>query len=207
MRNIIICCDGTGNEISENISNVLKLYRCLRKTEKTQPRQLVYYDPGVGTLARYLAGGREAILTIASSRHALWLGLLFVLSAGFAREYDGEDLLHEPGHLLLPLGASLVSSLLLFGVLSLGRATEEGEPPWGLRYLSFLGLFWMTAPLAWLYAVPYELYEKHAIRRYGFHGTSHRYVSMKAAEQYPDARAFIFNYRDQAGPRRAQGRR
>ena len=52
MRNIIICCDGTGNEISENISNVLKLYRCLRKTEKTQPRQLVFYDPGVGTLAR-----------------------------------------------------------------------------------------------------------------------------------------------------------
>ena len=52
MRNIIICCDGTGNEISENISNVLKLYRCLRKTEKTQPRQLVYYDPGVGTLTR-----------------------------------------------------------------------------------------------------------------------------------------------------------
>jgi uncharacterized protein (DUF2235 family) len=52
MRNIIICCDGTGNEISENISNVLKLYRCLRKTEKTSPRQLVYYDPGVGTLER-----------------------------------------------------------------------------------------------------------------------------------------------------------
>lgn len=52
MRNIIICCDGTGNEISENISNVLKLYRCLRKTEKTEPRQIVYYDPGVGTLTR-----------------------------------------------------------------------------------------------------------------------------------------------------------
>ena len=52
MRNIVICCDGTGNEISQNISNVLKLYRCVRKTEKTQPRQLVFYDPGVGTLAR-----------------------------------------------------------------------------------------------------------------------------------------------------------
>ncbi len=51
-RNIVILCDGTGNEISENISNVLKLYRCLRKTPKTSPRQLVYYDPGVGTLAR-----------------------------------------------------------------------------------------------------------------------------------------------------------
>jgi hypothetical protein len=27
-NNLVICCDGTGNEISENISNVLKLYRC-----------------------------------------------------------------------------------------------------------------------------------------------------------------------------------
>src|SRR6187551_438714 len=51
-RHIVICCDGTGNEISENISNVLKLYRTLRKTEKTHPNQLVFYDPGVGTLAR-----------------------------------------------------------------------------------------------------------------------------------------------------------
>ena len=52
MKNIVICCDGTGNEISENISNVLKLYRCLRKTPKTSPVQAVFYDPGVGTLAR-----------------------------------------------------------------------------------------------------------------------------------------------------------
>ena len=52
MKNIVICCDGTGNEISENISNVLKLYRMLRKTGKTEPHQLVFYDPGVGTLAR-----------------------------------------------------------------------------------------------------------------------------------------------------------
>ena len=49
-KNLVICCDGTGNEISENISNVLKLYRCLRKTEKTSPRQMVFYDPGVGTV-------------------------------------------------------------------------------------------------------------------------------------------------------------
>jgi uncharacterized protein (DUF2235 family) len=52
MKNIIILCDGTGNEISENISNVLKFYRCLRKTDRSEPRQMVFYDPGVGTLAR-----------------------------------------------------------------------------------------------------------------------------------------------------------
>lgn len=37
-------------------------------------------------------------------------------------------------------------------------------------------------PKAYLYAVPYELYEKYHVRRYGFHGTSHRYVSKRAAE-------------------------
>jgi uncharacterized protein (DUF2235 family) len=52
VKNIVVCCDGTGNEISENISNVLKLYRTLRKTGKTEPQQVVFYDPGVGTLAR-----------------------------------------------------------------------------------------------------------------------------------------------------------
>lgn len=35
---------------------------------------------------------------------------------------------------------------------------------------------------AYLYGLPYELYEKYRIRRYGFHGTSHRYVSKRAAE-------------------------
>ena len=36
-------------------------------------------------------------------------------------------------------------------------------------------------PYAYLYALPYEFYEKYRIRRYGFHGTSHRYVAGKAA--------------------------
>ncbi|HOJ88735.1 MAG TPA: acetate kinase [Pseudothermotoga sp.] len=35
---------------------------------------------------------------------------------------------------------------------------------------------------AFLYPIPYEFYEKYRIRRYGFHGTSHRYVSRRAAE-------------------------
>ncbi|MFZ2324969.1 MAG: acetate kinase [Ignavibacteriaceae bacterium] len=37
-------------------------------------------------------------------------------------------------------------------------------------------------PKAYLYGIPYELYKKHKIRRYGFHGTSHLYVSQRAAE-------------------------
>ena len=43
--------------------------------------------------------------------------------------------------------------------------------------------FHQTMPdYAYLYALPYEYYEKYKIRRYGFHGTSHRYVSMRAAD-------------------------
>lgn len=36
-------------------------------------------------------------------------------------------------------------------------------------------------PVAYMYALPYELYEKYRIRRYGFHGTSHRYVARRAS--------------------------
>ncbi len=43
--------------------------------------------------------------------------------------------------------------------------------------------FHQTMPSkAFMYAVPYEQYEKHQVRRYGFHGTSHMYVSRRVAE-------------------------
>ena len=43
--------------------------------------------------------------------------------------------------------------------------------------------FHQTMPdYAYLYAIPYELYKKYGVRRYGFHGTSHRYVSQRVCE-------------------------
>ncbi|MDA3815797.1 MAG: acetate kinase [Prolixibacteraceae bacterium] len=43
--------------------------------------------------------------------------------------------------------------------------------------------FHQTMPKhAYMYGVPYSLYEKYGIRRYGFHGTSHRYVSQRACD-------------------------
>jgi uncharacterized protein (DUF2235 family) len=46
-KNIVVCCDGTGNEVKENLSNVLKLYRIAERNAE----QVVFYDPGVGTLS------------------------------------------------------------------------------------------------------------------------------------------------------------
>jgi uncharacterized protein (DUF2235 family) len=53
-KNIVICCDGTGNEIGTTISNVLKLFRILEKSN----RQRVYYSAGVGTIGQQNAWQR-----------------------------------------------------------------------------------------------------------------------------------------------------
>jgi len=111
----------------------------------------------LSTLFRMLIGNRQSIVAIAGCRNSLWLGALFVLSAGFAREYDGEDLFHEPWHLLLPLLASLVTSFVLFSILYLAIRQHSATPVAFLpSYRRFLSLYWMTAPLAWLYAIPVE---------------------------------------------------
>ena len=54
-----------------------------------------------------------------------------------------------------------------------------GKPQVGV----FDTAFHQTMPeKAYLYAIPYEMYDKYKVRRYGFHGTSHKYVSARAAE-------------------------
>ncbi|VEU82711.1 acetate/propionate family kinase [Acholeplasma hippikon] len=46
-------------------------------------------------------------------------------------------------------------------------------------------------PINYLYATPYEWYENHKVRKYGFHGTSHQYVSHRAAEILNNPKAKI----------------
>ena len=64
---------------------------------------------------------------------------------------------------MLPPAASLVVSFLLFGVL-LAVAARRALSGFGRRYLSFLGVFWMTAPLAWIYAIPFERFLDATVR-------------------------------------------
>jgi hypothetical protein len=110
----------------------------------------------VRTIFLYLIGNRQAILDIAADRRWLGIGALFVLSAGLAREYDQEDLLHEWWYLLIPFGASLLTSLVLYSLISLAARKQRDHRTYWANYSRFLGLYWMTAPLAWLYAIPYE---------------------------------------------------
>ena len=47
-KNIIVCCDGTGNEYGPENTNVVKLFRVLKRD---YINQIAYYDPGVGTMS------------------------------------------------------------------------------------------------------------------------------------------------------------
>lgn len=111
----------------------------------------------LSTLLKFLVGSRQAIIKVATCRGSLLLGGLLVLSAGFAREYDGEDLLHDPWYLLVPLVASFATCTLLYCLLYLAARSRAQPVPAFARYFpTFLSLYWMTAPLAWLYAIPVE---------------------------------------------------
>ncbi|OGF34030.1 hypothetical protein A2482_04870 [Candidatus Falkowbacteria bacterium RIFOXYC2_FULL_48_21] len=61
--------------------------------------------------------------------------------------------------------------------------------PWAKNYAVFDTAFHATMPdYAYLYALPYALYKKYDIRRYGFHGISHQYVSSIAARKLKKAK-------------------
>jgi acetate kinase len=64
-----------------------------------------------------------------------------------------------------------------------GIYAMQGLLPDTPQVATFDTAFHQTMPeYAYMYAIPYSLYKKYGIRRYGFHGTSHRYVSHRACE-------------------------
>lgn len=74
------------------------------------------------------------------------------------------------------------------------RACEEILPKGTKMVLCFDTSFHQTIPeYAYLYAIPYEYYDKYKIRRYGFHGTSHKYVygEFCKVENKPNANVIV----------------
>ena len=79
---------------------------------------------------------------------------------------------------LIPL-APLHNSAHVQGIRACIEVFGESVP----EVVVFDTAFHSTMPQkAFIYPVPYEYYEKYSVRRYGFHGTSHRYVSARCAE-------------------------
>src|SRR5262245_58623619 len=98
-KNIVVCCDGTGNEYGENNTNVVKLFRMIEKDPRSQ---IAYYDPGVGTLSA------PAALTKLTKALTKLLGLAFAYGVSTNLEDAYEYLMDkfEPGDKVFLFGFS-----------------------------------------------------------------------------------------------------
>jgi uncharacterized protein (DUF2235 family) len=130
-KNIVILCDGTGNEFGDRNSNVVKLRQALKNDP---PRQVIYYHPGVGTK------GATNALTTAGKVWTKIRGLAFGygLSENIADAYRFLMQTFEAGDQVYLFGFSrgaytaraLCGMLRMFGLLAPGN---EGLIPYALR--------------------------------------------------------------------------
>ena len=146
-------------------------------------------------------GEKETIFT-AIPEHTIGVRLIFdVLTSEKYGAVKSIDEIDAVGHRMVHGGEKFSRSTLLTDeVLEVFEACNELAPlhnPANLKGVNavkevapeipqvgvFDTAFHQTMPdYAYMYALPYELYEKHGVRRYGFHGTSHRYITKRALE-------------------------
>lgn len=120
--------------------------------QQTEPTRFTPFS-----LVAFLFGSRQAIRAALDCRWLFGVAVLLTISAGFAREYDGEYLAAKPWYLAVPLLVSLSmgSALYLVLISCLWRSLPKGVSP-GRAWLGFLTCYLLLAPTAWLYAIPYE---------------------------------------------------
>lgn len=121
---------------------------------RIEPKQFSFMD-----VLLALVGHRTSILRAIDSERGLLFMLAMVGIASICREYDGASFFHQPGELIKPLITSVILASVLFVVVILARslANCRGEQL-SSAYRRFLMGYWITAPLAWLYAVPVETF-------------------------------------------------
>ena len=149
-----------------------------------------------------LPNGEKKVLEKDIPEHTV--GIEFILDTLTSAEYGAIKSLDEInalGHRMVHGGEKFSKSVLLTQeVLDAFTACNDLAPlhnPANLKGVNavsailpnvpqvgvFDTAFHQTMPdYAYMYAVPYELYEQYGVRRYGFHGTSHRYVSKRVCE-------------------------
>lgn len=111
----------------------------------------------VTTWLGFLCGDGASILLMCRDVESLYAGLAFVASAGVARNYLRRDLTEQPWLLFLPLVASTGTAFLLYSLFAtLAWAYKAVQPSFVRGFSSLLGLYWLTAPLAWIYGFPFE---------------------------------------------------
>lgn len=115
------------------------------------------------TIAGFLIGRADAIRCVASSSAAIWTGIALTLLTAFPRNYDQTYIAERPflwffGSLLFSLVSGTWVFLVSYGLGARHTMTDANgkRPPLWSGWPGFMGVFWMTAPVAWIYAVPVE---------------------------------------------------
>jgi uncharacterized protein (DUF2235 family) len=131
-KNIVICCDGTGNEFGSRNSNVVKLYKTLIRNQT----QVAYYHPGVGTM-----GARNALTRIGKWwTRVIGLAFGYGISDNIADAYQFLMRTFEPDDRVYVFGfsrgaytaRSLCGMLHSVGLLSDGN---QGLIPYAIRMI------------------------------------------------------------------------
>lgn len=156
-----------------------------------------------GKIGGSTADGRKFDYEVEFKNHTeAFLEVKKVLTEGDAKVIDSLGEISAIGHRVVQGGALfnesvLVTDEVIAGIESLCDLAPLHNPAHiqGIRacidvfgaelpqVVVFDNAFHSTMPAeAYLFPIPYEYYEKYAIRRYGFHGTSHRFVSARCAE-------------------------
>ena len=192
------------------MKTVLKNCRVLGTTHDKDMLHDIYVENGIiekiglkgSFLKLTLPNGEKKILEKDIPEHTV--GVEFILNTLISPEYGAIKSLDEinaVGHRMVHGGERFSESVLLNKeVLEAFTACNDLAPlhnPANLKGVNavsailpnipqvgvFDTAFHQTMPdYAYMYAIPYELYEKYGVRRYGFHGTSHRYVSKRVCE-------------------------
>ena len=156
-----------------------------------------------GKIGGSTADGRKFGYEVEFKNHTeAFLEVKKVLTEGDAKVIDSLDEIAAVGHRIVQGGALfnksvLVDEKVIEGIESLCDLAPLHNPAHiqGIRacidvfgkdlpqVAVFDNAFHSTMPPeAYIFPVPYEYYEKYKVRRYGFHGTSHRFVSARCAE-------------------------
>lgn len=149
----------------------------------------------------------QQVLPIQNHQQAVQLLLDTLIEAEIIDSYDdiagvGHRISHggtyyQDATLIDPLVESRIDELSTLSPLHnpvnlIGIRTFEKALPQAKQVAIFDTSFHHTMPQQnYMYALPYEYYEKYGIRRYGFHGPSHQYVSEEAAKLVPSGRKVI----------------
>ncbi len=134
------------------------------------------HEAGMDMIAHALASGEKAVLSDIAQIEAV----------GHRVVHGGEEFTGS-----VEINDHVIESIEKFADLAplhnppnlTGIRAAMHKLPAAVQVACFDTAFHTSIPkTAYLYALPYEIYEKYRVRRYGFHGTSHRFVTRQAAE-------------------------